>query len=516
MIKSRGGGAPSARRLRGLAPVRRLSISIMSCVSPFFDVVFSMMDEGRSKKMLFGRARSIYEAALGAADPERLIRETVTREGDLIRISGESFDLRAFEKVLLIAFGKAAAGMAETMADILGNRLTEGLVVTPAPGVRRDSRLEYLESSHPLPDERSVEAAQCALDLASRAGEKDLVFICISGGGSSLLCLPAAGITLDEKKTVTKDLLRSGANIRELNFVRKHLSGIKGGGLAKAAFPATVASLVISDVVGDDLETIASGPAYWDSSTFDDARDVLKRFGLWERSPKSVRKLIEKGIRGEAGETLKSNDPVLANVRTFVIGDTLTALQGARREAERLGFEPFILTSTDEGEARKAARDYVAFMAGQACSMSAAPNPLCFLAGGELTVTVKGKGTGGRNTEFVLAALVEMREEGLPSIFCGTCEPGTDGGRWGGGDPFDWLVLSIGTDGIDGPTDAAGAWADAPTLDRAGELGLEMKRYLDENDSYEFFKKTGNLIVTGPTGTNVCDVRIFLIVPRPA
>jgi glycerate 2-kinase len=491
------------------------------------------MDLENKGTTLFSQARSIYEAALRAVDPAWLIGETVSREGDLVRISGETFDLGAFENVRLIAFGKAAAGMAETLTGILGDRLTEGLVIVPAPGnskrsaetqgarggagaFRRNSKLEYLESSHPLPDERSIEAARRALDLAAGAGEKDLVLICVSGGGSSLLCLPAGGITFDEKKAVTRDLLRSGATIRELNTVRKHLSGIKGGRLAKAAFPATVVNLVISDVVGDDLETIASGPAYWDSSTFADARAVLEKRRLWDGSPESVRRLIEKGIRGEAGETLKENDPAFAKVRTFIIGNTLAALQGARREAERLGFEPFILTASDEGEARKAAHDYVAFMAGQACSMSTAPEPLCFLAGGELTVTVKGQGIGGRNMEFVLAALLEMREEGLGSMFCGTCEPPADGEGQGGRRPFDWLVLSIGTDGIDGPTDAAGAWAGASTLDRAGELGLEAKRYLDDNDSYNFFKKTGNLIITEPTGTNVCDVRIFLIVPRPA
>jgi glycerate-2-kinase len=374
--------------------------------------------------------------------------------------------------------------------------------------------LEYVEAAHPLPDERSVKAARRALDLASKAGVKSLVIFCISGGASSLLCLPADGIALDEKKSVTGDLLRAGASIRELNIVRKHLSGIKGGRLAKAASPAKVINLIISDVNGDDLETIASGPTHWDSSTFAEARDVLEKYGLWASAPASVRKLVEEGVRGDEPETLKSGDAVFENVHSFVIGNNLTALRGARREAERLGFEPFVLTSSDEGEARKAARDYVAFIASLACSMSAAPKPTCLVAGGELTVTVKGKGTGGRNMEFVLAALGEMRKEGLGQAFCGTCELPSDGGGQGGTRPFDWLVLSIGTDGIDGPTDAAGAWADPSTLERARELGLDLEKYLSDNDSYSFFKKTGNLIVTGPTGTNVCDVRIFLL--RPA
>jgi glycerate 2-kinase len=452
---------------------------------------------------LFDVAQSLSESALWAVDPGRLVNTGVRREGDSLRLLGETFDLGSFEKVWLIAFGKAAAGMAEALADVLGDRLTAGLVVTPALGqegdVTRDYRLEYFEAAHPVPDERSVEAARRVLALAEKAGASDLVFICLSGGGSSLVCLPAEGITLDDKKAVTQGLLRAGATIGELNTVRKHLSGIKGGRLAQAAAPATVISLVISDVNDDDPGTIASGPAHWDASTFADARNILARYRLWEGSPSAVRMLMEAGARGVAPETPKTGDPVFERVHTFVIGNNLTALRGARREAERLGFEPFILTSTDEGEARAAAKDYVAFIAGLACSTTAAPRPVCLLAGGELTVSVKGGGKGGRNTEFVLAALVEMCQEGL--------------GAQAVGRPLDWLIMSFGTDGVDGPTDAAGAWADGATFERAQELGLDPDAFLETNDSYSFFAKTGNLVVTGPTGTNVCDVRIFLLSP---
>jgi glycerate 2-kinase len=453
---------------------------------------------------LFDAAQSMSEAALWAVDPGRLVNTNILRGGDGLRILGETFDLASYENVWLIAFGKAAAGMAEALADVIGDRLTAGMVVTPAMAtgddVTRDYRLEYAEAAHPVPDERSVKAAQRVLALAEKAGANDLVFVCISGGGSSLVCLPAEGITLDDKKAVTQGLLKAGATIGELNAVRKHLSGIKGGRLAKAAAPATVVSLAISDVNGDDPGTIASGPAHWDASTFADARDILARYRLWEGSPSAVRMLMEAGARGVAPETLKSGDPVFERVHTFVIGNNLTALRGAQREAERLGFKPFILTSSDEGEARQAAKDYVAFIAGLACSTSAAPKPVCLLAGGELTVSVKGGGTGGRNMEFVLATLVEMRKEGL--------------GGQAGSRPLDWLIMSFGTDGIDGPTDAAGAWADGATLEHARKLGLDPEAYLDANDSYSFFAKTGNLVLTGPTGTNVCDVRIFLL--RPA
>jgi glycerate 2-kinase len=480
---------------------------------------------------LIDDGRAICEAAIGAVDPVRLVRANLSLEGDKLKILAETFDLGGFGNVYVIAFGKAAAGMAAGLGEVLGDRLSGGIVVSPStggagggPGQGPDNphahwaaapgnvvRLEQVKASHPLPDDTSVEAARRALDLAAAAREKDLVLLAISGGGSSLLCLPAAGITVDEKKAVTLGLLRAGASIRELNIVRKHLSGIKGGRLAKAAFPATVISLVISDVVGDDLETIASGPAHWDSSTFADAHGVLVKYGLWESSPPSVRKHVERGMRGGERETLRSDDPIFANVHEHVIGNNLTALRGARREAERRGFEPFILTSEDAGEARAAARSYTAFIASLACSVSGAPAPFCLLAGGELTVSVTGKGTGGRNTEFVLAALLETRKESLGPSFCGTCALPEDRGGLAGNRPLDWLVLSVGSDGIDGPTDAAGAWADAATFDRASALGLDPEKFLGENDSYSFFEKTGNLIVTGPTGTNVCDVRLFLI-----
>jgi glycerate 2-kinase len=468
--------------------------------------------------VLYDAARSMSEAALWAVEPGRLVKASVLREGETLKVLGESFDLAAYDNIWLIAFGKAAAGMAEALADVLDDRLTAGVVVTPPTGtvgdITRDYRLHYLEAAHPLPDERSAEAARRTLDMASKAGANDLILVCASGGASSLLCLPAEGVTLDEKKEVTQALLKSGATICELNVVRKHLSAIKGGRLALAATPASVVNLLVSDVNGDDPATIASGPTYWDGSTYADARDILTRYRLWEVSPDAVRMLIEAGLRGDAPETPKSGDPAFARVQTFVIGNNLTALRGARREAERLGFEPFILTSSDEGEARQAARDYVAFIAGLACSTSAAPKPVCLLAGGELTVSVKGRGKGGRNMEFVLAALVEIRKEGLGGTFCGTCALPEEGAGQAGNRPFDWLILSLGTDGIDGPTDAAGAWADAATLERVRELELDPAEALDANDSYPFFEKTGNLLITGPTGTNVCDVRIFLI--RPA
>jgi glycerate 2-kinase len=450
-----------------------------------------MSDHAQGKGGLAVAADAIWRSALAAVDPWRLVRESVVREGDVVRIQGEDFDLAGRERVFLISFGKAAAAMAAALAGILDDRLTSGLVVVPGPVEKADSRLEYLEASHPVPDAGSVEAGRRSLEIAGEAGERDLVFVCISGGGSSLLALPAEGITLEKKRRLTDELLRSGATIQELNVVRKHLSAVKGGRLAQAAFPATVVTLVISDVVGNDLGTIASGPTYWDRSTFGEAREILERYGLWDQAPALVRARIEEGGRGLIAETLKEGDPVFARGRGFIIGDILAALRAAKFEAEKRGFESIFLSSSDSGEARRVAASYAAFLAELACSAVSLPRPICLLAGGELTVTVKGKGRGGRNTEFALASLVEMGKIGVEGL--------------------DWLILSLGTDGIDGPTDAAGAWVDGSTSARGRALGLDPVEYLEDNDSYVFFKQTGNLIVTGPTGTNVMDLRVFLL-----
>jgi len=436
-------------------------------------------------------AEAIWRAALAAVDPWRLVHETVAREGDIIRIRDQEFDLASHDRVFVVAFGKAASAMGEALAGIIDERLTAGLAVVPGPVERADHRLEHIEASHPVPDALSVEAGRRVLEIATRAGEKDLLFVCLSGGGSSLVALPAEGITLDKKRRLAEDLMRAGATIQELNIVRKHLSAVKGGQLARAAYPATVITLVISDVVGDDLGTIASGPTHWDASTFAEARSILECYSLWDPASAMIRARIEEGARGLVPETLKEGDPVFARVHSFIIGDNMTALRAAKHEAEKRGLEPIFLSSGDGGEARKTAAGYAAFLAELACSAANLPRPLCLLAGGELTVTVTGRGKGGRNTEFVLAALVEMVKAEVSGI--------------------DWLILSLGTDGIDGPTDAAGAWADERTVKTAGALALDPVAYLDDNDSYYFFKQTGNLIMTGPTGTNVMDLRLFLL-----
>ncbi|MCK4828414.1 glycerate kinase, partial [bacterium] len=367
----------------------------------------------------------------------------------------------------------------------------EGIVVCLPQVLISLEKISCLPASHPLPDEKSLKAARSILKLAEGIGENDLLFVLISGGGSAQICFPAEGISLDEKRLVTDMLLKAGANITELNTVRKHLSRIKGGRLAKTAFPGTVVSLVISDVIHNDLESIASGPVYWDSSTYYDTFQVLKKYEMWDKVPVSVQEVIKKGMEYKVEETVKKEDPVFKRVHNFIIGDNLKALRAAKNEAEKLGFKALILTSSDQGEAKDAAKNYVSLFENLVQAKKEDSRYLCLLTGGELTVTVEGDGLGGRNQEFVLAvfAEIENRLEGV----------------------VDWLVLSLGSDGIDGPTDAAGALVRPSTFKKARDLNLNPREYLDNNDSYNFFKQIGDLIVTGPTRTNVMDLRLFLV-----
>lgn len=436
----------------------------------------------------FEKAMEIAGAGLAAVEGGRLVRAALARSGNDLEVQRKRFDLGRFQRIFLIAAGKAAGRMAAGFMAVLGDRVNGG-IVTCRPGENPDpDRLTAIPAAHPLPDAESVRAGEEAVRLARKAGKNDALFLLLSGGASANLCLPAPGISLKDKQFVTECLLKAGANIRELNAVRKHLSSVKGGLLAKAAWPARVISLVISDVVQNDLEVIASGPAHPDSSTFGDAENVLRKFGLWGAVPASVQSRLVAGGRGGVEETLKEGERTIGRISTFVIGDIGTALRAARARARELGFNALILTESDSGEAGTAAKNYTAFLEDLSCPRKSRGAPLCFLAGGELTVTVKGKGLGGRNTEFVLAALAAM--------------PRSTRG---------WLVLSLGTDGRDGPTDAAGAWADPSLWTVARAKGLDPRTFLADNDSYSFFKRTGRLILTGATGTNVMDLRLFIL-----
>ncbi len=445
----------------------------------------------RKKIRFLAEAEMIYKAALAEVDPGHLIRSSVIRKNSQLIIQGQTFNLKSFSNVYVAGLGKAAPFMAKGLLSVVGDYLKGGIVLhLPQEKIFLEG-IQSLPAPHPLPDQRSVVAARRILSLAETLSQDDLLIVLISGGGSAQASLPAAGLPLQEKKIIIDGLLKAGANIRELNIVRKHLSRIKGGCLAQAAYPASVISLIISDVIHNDLESIASGPTYWDSSTYEDAYQVLRKYNLWSSAPLSVKKIIKKGIERKLKETLKENDSIFQKVHNFIIGDNSKALGAAKEKAEQLSFQTSILTSFDQGEAKQMAKYYASFLFNLASSPNTSLKPICFLAGGELTVTVRGKGKGGRNQEFVLAFLLEASQ------------------RWSG--EVDWLVMSLGTDGIDGPTEAAGAWASPSTLNQMGRLGIPAEIYLKNNDSYHFFKNVGGLIVTGPTHTNVMDIRLFMI-----
>jgi hydroxypyruvate reductase len=429
----------------------------------------------------------IFRAALDASDPSAAVLRHLRRSGETLIAGGRRYPLRSFRNILVVGAGKAGAAMAQAVEKLLGPRITGGLINVKYGHVAPLRRIELNECGHPVPDEAGVRGAQRIAELVRNAGEKDLVLCLISGGGSALLPSPAPPLSLEQKQQATRLLLASGANIHEINALRKHISSLKGGQLARLAWPATVLSLLLSDVIGDDLDVIASGPTAPDASTFATARAVLEKYGLLDRVPPAVRERIEAGLRGEIPETPKASDPVFRRVQNLIVGSNALAVQAAAQKARELGFRPLILSTRIEGEAREIARMHVAIAKEAALSGRPVRPPACIISGGETTVTVRGDGLGGRNQEFALAAALDLA--GARRI----------------------VVLSAGTDGTDGPTDAAGAIADGETVARAEALGLRAREFLARNDSYHFFQPLGDLLLTGPTNTNVMDVYLALV-----
>lgn len=384
-------------------------------------------------------------------------------------------------RVWVVGAGKASARMAAAAEKALGKRIAGGWINTKDEHLAKVKRVTLHECSHPVPDTRGERGAREIAEIARRAAKDDIVLALFSGGASALMPLPAAGISLDEKQATTRLLLECGATIHEINCVRKHISGIKGGQLAALAYPARVVSLLLSDVIGDDLDVIGSGPTAPDRSTAGDARQVLERYGIWDRVPKAVGERIASGA-----ETPKPDDAAFRRTKNIVIGSNRIAAKAAAREARRLGYRTAILSTFVDGETREIARMHAAILKEICVSGSPLRRPACAITGGETTVTIRGNGKGGRNQEFALAGAIAL--EGVSG--CG--------------------ILSAGTDGTDGPTDAAGAWADGTTVARAKSKGLDPAAALRRHDSYPFFQALGDLIVTGPTGTNVMDLRILV------
>lgn len=418
-------------------------------------------------------ALQIFRAALRAADPYQAVLSCINFDGQILRIGASRYRLQNFDRVFVMGAGKASAAMAHAIERVLGRRITGGLINVPDGIETRLRRIELQPCGHPIPDERGAQGARRMLEIAHAAGARDLVIALISGGASAMLPAPAPPLTLKAKQQLTRALLACGAAIHEMNTVRKHLSLIKGGQLTQAAFPARIHTLMISDVVGDDPEVIGSGPTVPDPSSAADAKRILKKYGL-----------TAPGVAAALHETPKPGDPVFAHARYRIVASNQQAIAAAAERARELGYRTRVFSTSVEGETRDVAAQH-AELARRI--LKRGWRPACLLSGGETTVTVRGKGLGGRNQEFVLAAILAL----------GSAGPVT--------------VLSAGTDGIDGPTDAAGAIADSSTLNRAEALGLNPRAYLGNNDSYHFFKPLNALLKTGPTGTNVADVRIFLI-----
>lgn len=436
---------------------------------------------------LRSQALRIFRAALDASNPGRAILHHVRISGRFLIAGGRRYNLETFQRVFVIGAGKAGAAMGRTVERLLGSRIEAGLINVKYGHLAKLRRIELNECGHPIPDEAGVQGAERIARIAEGAAAEDLVICLISGGASALLPAPAPPVTLEEKRATTQLLLASGATIHEINAVRKHISWLKGGQLARLAYPATVLTLLLSDVIGDDLDVIGSGPTAPDASTFASALAVLDKYGLADRVPASVTERLRRGARGELAETPKPVDPLFRGVRNLIVGSGALAIQAAAAKARELGLRPLVLSTSIEGETREVARVHAAIAREVIARGRPARPPLCLISGGETTVTLRGGGLGGRNQEFVLAAAMELA--GAPNV----------------------VILSGGTDGTDGPTDAAGAIADGRTVSRARAAGMEAARFLADNNSYHFFEPLGDLLITGPTNTNVMDVRLILV-----
>jgi len=431
---------------------------------------------------------SIFQAGLKAVDPYEAVKGVLRLSGDELWVGERRYRLGDFRHIWVVGAGKAGAPMAQAIEEVLGERVEEGIVIVKYGYLADLERIKIVEAGHPIPDEAGRRGTRSLVEMVKGLGDGDLVFCLLSGGGSALLPLPVEGVSLAEKQETTKLLLECGADIHEINAIRKHLSRIKGGGLAKFAYPATIVSLVLSDVVGDDLDVIASGPTVGDMSTFADCIRVVEKYHLASRIPPAVWGHLQKGAAGRVEETPKPDDPVLCETFNLIVGSNIHCLEAAARKAQQLGYQTLVLSSFIEGETREAAKVHGAILKEVLRSGRPLTTPACLISGGETTVTIRGRGKGGRNQEFALA--------------CGMEIAGWEGAA----------VFSAGTDGTDGPTDAAGAFADWRTVGRALEMDLDPGAHLKENDSYPFFERLGDLIITGPTNTNVMDIRILIAV----
>ncbi len=437
-----------------------------------------MMDER-------GYLVDIFNAALKGVDPYCAVMRL--KEAVL-----EVYENGRYTSLYVIGFGKAVHGMVRATMDAMGDKVTAGIAITKYglwAGEGTNGRIRIFEAGHPLPDENGVRATMKAVTLARSLGTRSMLLCLVSGGGSALLVAPAAGILLADKQRTTDLLSKAGADIHELNTVRKHVSDVKGGRLAEIAFPAGVMSLVLSDVIDDRLDVIASGPTAPDETTYAGAIGVIEKYEIQDAVPRNVYEHLMKGKEGRLTETPKKGDPAFVGVRNKIVGSNKQAMEAARKRCEELGLDAVMVDGVIRGEARDAGR-WLAIKARKIQKgRTGARKGLCLISGGETTVTVRGRGAGGRNMELALAAALEM--EGIDNI----------------------TLLSAGTDGTDGPTDAAGAIVDGHSVAKGRAKGIDPEASLLDNDSYRFFQHSGDLFVSGPTGTNVMDIQLILMRP---
>jgi len=433
-------------------------------------------------------ALEIFYYALDCVRPDRLIRSQISFHNNLLTGPAFDYDVKQFRNIFLIGVGKASAAMAVPLEDMLGHAITDGVIIVKYGHGKPLRRIRVIEAGHPVVDESGIRGTKEIMELLQTATGHDLVICLISGGGSALLENYADGINLQDGQQLNQLLLSSGAAIHEINAVRKHVSTVKGGQLARHIAPAAGLTFILSDVIGDPLDVIASGPTVPDNSTFQEAEAVLKKYRLLETVPGPIQTHILKGSKGEIRETPRSGDACFGNMRDLLIANNRTALDAAVEKARFLGLNPCVLSSGIEGESRDVARVFASIVRSIDRSDFPVRKPACLIAGGETTVRVTGKGTGGRNQEFALSAAVEIAHRDNITI------------------------LSAGTDGTDGPTDATGAVVDGRTVSRGLEIGLNPETYLRNNDSYNYFAPLNDLIMTGPTMTNVMDIMIGIAI----
>jgi glycerate 2-kinase len=451
-----------------------------------FDAAILTPNTGERRAMV-----QVLDAALDAVDPVAATRAVLARDGDSLTVAGQVYDLKRYDRVLVVGAGKAGAPMTQAVEAVLGDRIAGGLVVVKDGHGGPTQTVEIAEAGHPRPNAAGVAAGERIMALAQEAGEHDLVIALLSGGGSALLVAPAQGLTLDDLQALTDALLASGATINEVNCLRKHCESLKGGQLARLVAPATLITLALSDVIGSPLDVIASGPTVPDESTWEDAWAIVRRYELVDKLPKAVLQRLEAGRAGEIPDTPKANDPAFADSRTLVVADNRVAAQAAAERARAVGYTPLLLTTYLEGEAAQVAKVAVALGREVLAHGEPVVAPACLILGGETTVTLgTNPGKGGRNQELALAAGVALAgEAGI-------------------------TVVSLATDGTDGPTDSAGGIGDGGTVARGRAAGLDAEDALRGHDAYPYLAATHDLLLTGPTQTNVNDL-VFVFVGTP-